>query len=331
LATKIKAWQILNGVLKPIDTSLAKEGRKEAYDLESWIASNPTIIGSDLAIIGRQVQTKSGPLDLLAIDNDGNLVIIELKRDVLPREALAQAIDYASDISDWSIDKISEICLKYTTKSLEDIVNEHFPAVILENISINANQRIILIGFAIEESLERMIEWLSDNYGFNINAILLNYVKTVSGDELLTQTTIISEEKEQSQIKKKKFQIPLSDEPGEYSENELKELLIKYFSQDLYSARRIKDILLPALMDRELISRDELKNEFVKKGEAEGVKNVGYFLSLISLQIGMKKNDFLRQIISYEYPNYAWEKDNYKLRKDYKSLVANILESLNKK
>jgi hypothetical protein len=331
LATKIKAWQILNGVLKPIDTSLAKEGRKEAYDLESWIASNPTIIGSDLAIIGRQVQTKSGPLDLLAIDNDGNLVIIELKRDVLPREALAQAIDYASDISDWSIDKISEICLKYTSKSLEDIVNEHFPDVILENISINANQRIILIGFAIEESLERMIGWLSDNYGFNINAILLNYVKTINGEELLTQTTIISEEKEQSQIKKKKFQIPLSDEPGQYSENELKELLIKYFSQDLFSARRIRDILLPALMEREYITRDELKNEFVLKGEAEGVKNVGYFLSLISLQIGMKKNDFLRQIIGYEYPNYAWEKDNYKLVKDYKRLVATILESLNKK
>ena len=92
MATKIKAWQILNGSLKSIDTSLVKEGKKEAYDLESWIASNPTIVGSDLAIIGRQVQTKSGPLDLLAVDNDGNLVIIELKRDVLPREALAQAI-----------------------------------------------------------------------------------------------------------------------------------------------------------------------------------------------------------------------------------------------
>jgi hypothetical protein len=28
----------------------------------------------------------------------------------------------------------------------------------------------------------------------------------------------------------------------------------------------------------------------------------------------MAKNDFLRQVIGYEYPNYPWEKDNYSIR-----------------
>ena len=86
MATEIKTWQIINGKLVIVETTLADSGRKEALDLEAWIASNPAIIGSGVVIIGRQVQTKSGPLDLLAIDRAGNIAIIELKRDILPRQ-----------------------------------------------------------------------------------------------------------------------------------------------------------------------------------------------------------------------------------------------------
>ena len=35
---------IVEGQLKPVDTSLASEGRKEQLDLEAWIASDPTIL-----------------------------------------------------------------------------------------------------------------------------------------------------------------------------------------------------------------------------------------------------------------------------------------------
>ena len=43
----------------------------------------PTILGTDILIIGRQIYTKSGALDLLGIDSDGNVVIIEVKRVLL--------------------------------------------------------------------------------------------------------------------------------------------------------------------------------------------------------------------------------------------------------
>ena len=331
MSTEIKTWQIIDGKLKAVDSSLIKENRTEQYDLETWIASNPSIIGPDIIIIGRQAQTKSGPLDLLGIDKNGNLIIIELKRDRLPREALAQAIDYASDISHWDLDKISEICVKYTGKNLEDVLNEQFPDISLENLSINETQRIIFVGFSIDSALERMINWLSDKYSVNINAILLNYIKTQSGDELINRTSIISEEVEQEKIKKRKFQIPMSDEPGNYDDEKLRKLLKKYLSQSLYSAKRIRDVLLPVCLEKGKITREELKQEFVKYGEADNVRDAGYFLSLISLQLGMKKNDFLRQVIRYEYPNYPWEKDNYRIDEKHRELVKNILNELKQK
>ena len=328
MTTNIKTWQIIDGKLQSVDSTLSEQGRTETYDLETWIASNPAIINPDLVIIGRQVTTKSGPLDLLAIDRSGNLVIIELKRAMLPRDALAQAIDYASDITDWSIDKIDDVCQNYTGDSLENVLNEKFTDENLENIQINETQRIILVGFGIESSLERMIKWLSEHYDVNINAVILSYVMTNSGDELLTQTSIISEELELAKIKKKKFQIPMSDEPGSYDNDTLKQKLKNYLSQNLYSSRRIRDVLLPVCLENTLISRDKLKEEFVNRGEAADLSNAGYFLSLISSQVGQKKNDYLRQVNGYEYPNYPWEKDNYQIREGYKELVESLLNDL---
>ena len=123
----------------------------------------------------------------------------------------------------------------------------------------------------------------------------------------------------------------MSDEPGDYDEVKLKKLLKKYLSQSLYSAKRIRDVLLPVCLKKEKITREELKKEFVKYGEAENIRDAGYFLSLISVQIGMKKNDFIRQIIKYEYPNYPWEKDNYSINSKYKEIVEDVLNELKSK
>ena len=73
MTTKIKTWQIVDGQLEDVATSLTEQGKTEAFDLESWIVSNPSIIGHNLTVLGRQVQTRSGPLDILAVDGSGNL------------------------------------------------------------------------------------------------------------------------------------------------------------------------------------------------------------------------------------------------------------------
>ena len=176
---------------------------------------------------------------------------------------MAQAIDYASDVASWGIDKIGEICAKHTGETLEDVLSETFPDADLEQLVINETQRIILVGFAVEPRLERMIEWLSNGYGVNINAVSLKYLRTSAGNEILTRTAVIAEQVEEARVKAKKFTIPMSDEPGEYEEAQLRELLLSYLSQDLVTAQRIRDVLVPACLRQPLISREELKQEFV--------------------------------------------------------------------
>lgn len=331
MATEIKTWEIIRGELIEVNTRLVQNDRKEKEDLEKWIKTNPNVLGDDILIIGEQVRTKSGPLDYLGIDNKGNLVIVELKRDKLARDVLAQAIDYASDVATWEIGKLNEVCSGFSGNSLEDCITDRFDNIEIDDLVINKAQRLLLVGFSIDESLSRMIEWLSSNYDIGINAIILNYVVTSSGNELLSKTVIIPEEIEKEKTNKKKFTIPMSDDPGDYDHERLKELLINYLNSSQWSARRIKGVLLPALLKKEKITREQLKKEFVKVGEASDESKAGYFIALISNQLGQAKKDFLRQVIDYDYPQHHWEKDNFKIRPDYKDLVVEIMGLLEKK
>lgn len=328
MASEIKSWQIIDGKLVPLQSSLVDDGKKERDDLEKWIKSNPQILGEDIAVIGEQVQTNSGPLDFLGIDNYGNTIIVELKRDRLPREALAQAIDYASDIANWEIDRFREICKSYTGQDLEDFLQERFEDISLEDLTINQAQRLLLVGTSVEESLGRMIEWLSDNYSLGINAVVLNYAKTRQGDSILSRMVIIPEEVEKQKANKKKFIIEMSNEPGTYDNETLEIKLIEYLSKNLYSSQRIRDYFLPTLLQKGQVTRDQLRKEFVKLNAAEDESQAGYFLSLISGQLGHKWKDYLRQVIYYDYPNHPWEKHNFKIREEYITLVSNVLKKV---
>ena len=64
--------------------------------LEDTLVKHPDMLMEGLTLVGRQAPTEGGPLDLLGVDEDGRLVVFELKKGTLSREAVAQVIDYAS-------------------------------------------------------------------------------------------------------------------------------------------------------------------------------------------------------------------------------------------
>ena len=60
--------------------------------LEDILVKNPGLLMEDLTLVGRQTPTEGGPLDLLGVDEYGRLVVFELKRGTLSRDAVAQVI-----------------------------------------------------------------------------------------------------------------------------------------------------------------------------------------------------------------------------------------------
>ena len=98
-------WRVDERTTKLEPSHLAQEAH-----LEKAIENDIGLIDGNLLLIGRQVATGYGKeIDLLAINFDGDLVVIEIKRDKTPREIVAQTLDYASWILKLTYDEITEI------------------------------------------------------------------------------------------------------------------------------------------------------------------------------------------------------------------------------
>lgn len=91
---------------------------QERFDIEVWIKQNPSILKEDLLIISEQIILPSGRQpDLLALDREGNLVIIELKRDDSGKDVYWQGITYAAQFSEYSYINIIEMYEDYLNKN----------------------------------------------------------------------------------------------------------------------------------------------------------------------------------------------------------------------
>ena len=91
MATQIKVWEIANGKIVSRDSAAFSDSHRED-ELEEWITQSPDILGEKLLMIARQLTSipEVGRLGPLGMDENGKLVIIELKRDLGPRGAVTR-------------------------------------------------------------------------------------------------------------------------------------------------------------------------------------------------------------------------------------------------
>ena len=108
-------------LIKIPKTSFKALSLKERFDIQEWIENTPEILGEDLLIIGKELVLPSGKrLDLLAVDKQGSLVVIELKRDDSGSDIEWQAIKYVSYCSSFSQDEIYNYFAEYLGTDSDD-------------------------------------------------------------------------------------------------------------------------------------------------------------------------------------------------------------------
>lgn len=150
---------------------LAEARLASEQQLEQMIVASPSLLSDDIMLIGRQEDTGlGGRIDLLAVNPDGTLVLVELKRDRTPREVVAQALDYASWVENLSAGEIAAIYGRFKPGSdLAADFKGRF-GVALDEEALNANHEIVLVAAALDDSTERIIRYLGDR-GIAINAM----------------------------------------------------------------------------------------------------------------------------------------------------------------
>ena len=159
-------WRVENSGL----VALEKQRLDNEDRLEEWIASDASLLGLDVLIIARQLRTPTGGrIDLLAIDQQGNLLILELKRDKTPREVVAQALDYASWVAGLLPAKIEELSHDSLKKPLSDAFHEHFDTYLPD--VLNNDHQILIVASELDDSSERIVQYLSARHSLNINVV----------------------------------------------------------------------------------------------------------------------------------------------------------------
>jgi len=171
--------------------------------LEDTLVQDIAILSADLVLVGRQIKTGFGKyIDILAMDRDGNLAVVELKRNKTPREAVAQLLDYGSWVRDLTYDEVAEVFSdNHSGQSLEEGFVEAFGSEGVPE-EINESHQLILVAAELDHSTERIINYLSESFDAPVNAVFFRYFRD-GENEYLTRSWLIDPRENETRIKKK--------------------------------------------------------------------------------------------------------------------------------
>lgn len=177
-------------------------GFTERKHLQEWLAHQPDALGEELLIIQKEFDGFDDTrerLDLLALDKDGNLVIIENKLDDSGRDVVWQALKYASycaslskgqivDIYQQYLDRYeprtSETDLSKTPNNAANIIAEFLDAPDLDEVKLNQgnSQRLMLVAANFRKEVTSTALWL---LGQGINIQCFKVTPYALGEQLL--------------------------------------------------------------------------------------------------------------------------------------------------
>lgn len=169
--------------------------------LQEYIYNNPESIplyeikeDIRLLILAREFSTKSGPIDALGVDKDGEIYLVETKLYKNPdkRTVVAQVLDYGASL--WSnyrdfsnfVEQVGLHTHKDFNITLAQRLSEFFGipeeevATLLENTRKNINSgnfKFVVLMDHLHDQLKDLIVYLNNNSEFTVYAVELEYYK----------------------------------------------------------------------------------------------------------------------------------------------------------
>jgi len=163
-------------------------------DLQQLVYNNPELLpiseikeGEQFLLLDREVPTKSGPIDILGVDSEGEIYVVETKlfRNADKRKVLAQVLDYGAAL--WHSYQDSEAFLRMLEKrllqkgqSLRNLLEEHFGDAekvldgMRESLSLGKFRFVILMD-SVPPDLKNLIRYVNRNTTFSVYIVELEY------------------------------------------------------------------------------------------------------------------------------------------------------------
>ena len=187
------------------------------YTLESWLHANPDVILDEpLLIFGRQYRLSTGFPDLLALDQWGNTVVIELKKgksgsgSASEETILSQPQNYAQSLSRYEYNDLEKIYDEYKTNVQNGDWNVGDAAVVEETLAdahevalggvdrnaMNTHQRMVILAEDITSRTETNARYLLEQ-GLYMQCVEIqcfdfpDEVKETSSNSVLVGSTVV--------------------------------------------------------------------------------------------------------------------------------------------
>ncbi len=150
-------------------------------DLENWMAEYPELLfGGEQVLVIDQSVSGQRMADILALDADGRLVIVEIKRDWSDRATVGQLLEYAADMAGSSYGDLEKRYQDYWNRQHGENPKGSF----LERVQVLTElddspadlsrrqpcHRICIVAPDSDEGLRRIVDWLK-TYGVPISFV----------------------------------------------------------------------------------------------------------------------------------------------------------------
>ena len=194
-------------LVKVDTTSLGEEGVWER-ELQRMLQDQPDMLEEGLLIISEEFkgwEDSNLRIDLLAVDAEGRLVVVELKRGYTGEQMDLQAIRYAAMVANMTYEQAVETYQAYLNKQAkpddrdepgdaDNLLREHLPSDDQDVPVIHTEvPRIILAAEGFGKELTTCVMWLNDSWlrdaGREIKCVQLQPHK--KGDEVLIESSVI--------------------------------------------------------------------------------------------------------------------------------------------
>lgn len=176
-------WKIGQDLIPLQASSLGSENA-----LEEFILKDISILESNWLLIGRQVRTAfNKEIDLLALNEEGTVIVIELKRERTPRDVTAQVLDYGSWVQTLDQEDLEGIfkefqqryCKGQLERSLDQAFSEKFQGAIFPGFEdvVGQEHELVVVASQVDASTERILSYLRGTWGLPLRAVFFRVYK----------------------------------------------------------------------------------------------------------------------------------------------------------
>jgi hypothetical protein len=174
---------------KPI--GLADAGLKEREHLQEWVIANPQLLGPGVKIvafefgnwIGHTGEKEKDRLDVLALADEGHLIVVELKRDKAPDTVAMQALKYAALVSRFTRDDLDKVHAKFLSKQTGQPVTAEQAATELDAWTQVTEEslrgpRVILMASEFPKIVTATVVYLHQQLGLDVRLVSFQAYET---------------------------------------------------------------------------------------------------------------------------------------------------------